>query len=168
MFLPSSPVCLLMYIFCFLPMGEWDFVSPLSVSPGGGGGDTPSQVNRWSLAYILADVQCADKICALLWSMVAGGVLLGEIVCQIVLSSHPIYQELPLPESVSDLVKSHVDGSWTFLADVAIDKSVSCGDVLHFWVVLLGVLHIYDSHAHCCAYPEVYKKGYKLCFQCAI
>ena len=35
-------------------------------------------------------------------------VVLGEIVCQIVISIHPIYQKFSLPESFSDPVKLHV------------------------------------------------------------
>ena len=54
--------------------------------------------------------------------MVEGGLVLGEIVFQIVLSSHPIYQKFSLPASASDPVKSHVDFPSKFLEDVVAYK----------------------------------------------
>ena len=63
--------------------------------------------------------------------MVEGGLVLGEIVFQIVLSSHPIYQKFSLPASASDPVKSHVDFPSKFLEDVVAYKSNSCGYVCH-------------------------------------
>ena len=46
-------------------------------------------------------------MCSIL-TIMAGGVVFGEIVFQIVFSGHPIYHKLSLPDSVSDPVKSYV------------------------------------------------------------
>ena len=97
----------------------------------------------------------------------AGGVVLGEIVCQIMLSSHPIYQKFSLPDSVSGTVKSHVDCSWTLLANVVVDKPVSCGTACHWWGGWLGVAHLCEHHAHWCASLTVKKNRYQLCFHWA-
>ena len=82
------------------------------------------------------------------------------------LSSHPIHQKLSLSESVSDPVKAHVYGYLTPLADVVIDKSVSCGAVCHYWGGWLGVDHLYERHLCCFSSLPVYKKGSHFCFHC--
>ena len=71
--------------------------------------------------------------------MMAGGVILGEVVYHIVFSGHPIYQKLSLSDSVYDPVNLHVYGSSTSLVYVVIDISVSCGAVRHFWGRRLGM-----------------------------
>ena len=148
-------------------MEEGDFFRPSSVSPGGEGFNNPSQVIRWHLACIFTVVLCGDEICAPLCPMMASGVVLDEIVYQIMFFSHPIYQKLSLPESVSDPVNFYIDGSWTSLTDVVIDKSVSCGAVHHCWIGWLRVAHLYERHAHSLNYPTVLKKGPQFFFHCA-
>ena len=59
--------------------------------------------------------------------------MLGEIVCNIMFSSHPIYQKLSLTDYLSDPLKFHVDYSGTLLADVVVENSVSCDVVRHYW-----------------------------------
>ena len=152
-------ICLYLSIFSSLPMKEGHFFRPSSISLGGGVLNTPLQVNSWHVASILTSVQCGEKICALLCSMVAGGVVLCEIVYQILLSSHPIYQKFSLPDSISDAVRSHVDSSWMLLADVVIGKSISCRADLSLlgWVAGRGpfqwvpftLLHLYNSLQKC-------------------
>ena len=80
-------------------------------TPGRKGVSTPLQDNRLHVSCILTGVHYGDEICALMCSMVDCGVVLSKIFCQIVLSSHPIYQKLSLSRSVSDPVKPHACGS---------------------------------------------------------
>ena len=94
--LPIWPVFLRPSIIRFLPMEEGDFFRLPYVSPGGEGFNTTLQVNRWHVLCTLNGVRCGDKICAPLSSIVAGGVVLCEIVCQIVLSRHPTHHILSL------------------------------------------------------------------------
>ena len=91
--------------------------------------------------------------------MMAGWVVLGEISFQITFYSHPIHQRLWLPDSISDPEKSHIDLFWTSLENVVIDKPVSCGAVHHYWGGQLGVYHLYESHACCCASLTVKKRA---------
>ena len=79
--------------------------------------------------------------------MVAGEVVLGEMVCQIVFYLHPIYREFSLPDSVSEPVKFHVNGYQIFLVDSAIDKYLYYGSVCHYWGGWLGVDHLYERHS---------------------
>ena len=88
--------------------------------------------------------------------MVDGEVVLSKTVWQIVLSIHPMNIKLYLSDSVSNPVKAHVYGSWTPLEDVTTAKSVSYGDVRHFWGGWLGVAHIYERHACRCTSMAVY------------
>ena len=94
--LPIWNVFLRPSIIRFLPMEEGDFFRLPYVSPGGEGFNTTLQVNRWHVLCTLNGVRCGDKICAPLSSIVAGGVVLFEIVCQIVLSRHPTHHILSL------------------------------------------------------------------------
>ena len=165
--LPIRIVCIRLSLVRFLPMEKGDFLRPLSVYLDREGFNTTSQVNMWHVVCIITGAHCGEKIYAMLCSRVAVGVVFGEIVCEIVLSSHIIYQKLSLPGSVSEQPKSYVYGSWTYLADVVIEKSVSCGAVLHFWGGCLGVPHLYERYARCCDSTIVYKKGSKFCFHCA-
>ena len=80
-------------------------VYPVSVSLGGEGFNPPLQFIRWHAECILTSIHCGYKICALLCPMVYGGVVLGEIVFQIMFSRHPIYHKYSLPDSVSDPLK---------------------------------------------------------------
>ena len=79
--------------------------------------------------------------------IVTGGVVLGEMVCQIVFSNHPMYQKFSLPDSATYPLKLHGSGSWTFLSEYVIEKSASCGAVCHFWGECLGMDHLYERHA---------------------
>ena len=128
---------------------------------------TLSQVIRWHLVCILTGVHCGYEIFSLRCPMMYSGVVLGEIVWQIMLSVHTIYQKLSLPDSIYDPVKSHFDGSWTSLADAVIEKSVSCGAVHYFWGGWLGVAHIYERRLCRCDSLSVYQKGSQFCFHYA-
>ena len=165
--LPIRPVFLYPSVFRLIPWKDGDFVRPLFVSLVEEVFNTPSQVIRGHVACILTGVCCGDEICAPLCPMMPCEVLLGETFFHIMFSSHPIYHKLSLPDSFSDPVKLHVNCSWTSLADVVIDKPVSCGAVRNCWGGWLGVSHIYEHHVHRCASLSGYKKGSHFSFHCA-
>ena len=57
-------VCLRPSVVRFLLTQDGDCVHPSSISPGGEGFNTPSQVNRWNVTGVLAGVSCGDYIYA--------------------------------------------------------------------------------------------------------
>ena len=140
---PIRHVCLCPSIIHFIPREEGDFVRSLSVCLWEEVFNTRLQLISWHVACILTVIHCGDKICDPVWLMMADGVVLSEIVCQIMFSRHPIYQKLSLADSISDPVKLHAGFSWTLSVDVVVDKSVSFGAVHHFWCGWLVVAHIY-------------------------
>ena len=108
-----------------------------------------------------------EEICALFCPMMACGAVFGEIVFQIMFSRHPIYQKMSFSDYVYDPVKFHVYWSRTSLADVGVDKSVSCGAVRHFWSMCLVMTHLCERHAHFCTSLTVHRKGSQLFLHCA-
>ena len=80
--------------------------------------------------------------------MVAGWVVIGEIICDIMFSHDPINHKFTLSDPVYDPIKYHVDVSWTSLADVVIDKSISFHAACHCWGGRLFMAHICERYAH--------------------
>ena len=165
--LPIRTICIHMSVVHFLHMEVGEFFRSLYVSLDREGFNITSHVIRWHVACIPTGVLCRDKICHTLWPMLAGGVVIGEIVYQIMFSINPIYQKLSLIDSIYDPVKLHVDYSWTSLEDIVIEKYVSCSAVYHCWGGWLGVTHLCEWHACFCDSLEVLKKGYQFYFHCA-
>ena len=96
--------------------------------------------------------------------MVAGGVVLGKVVGQVVSSAAPVDEELALVDAVSDPVKAHVNGFGAALLHCVVGDPGGAGVICLDGSGLLRMAHAVESGSKHCAVLSIVKQSTQLGF----
>ena len=91
--------------------------------------------------------------------MVSGGVVLCEIIGQVVSSAAPVDEELSLLDSVFDPVETHVNGFGAALLHIVVSNPSGTGVVCLDWSGVLWVAHAFESGSKHRAIFGIIEKG---------
>ena len=92
------------------------------------------------------------------------GMVLGEVVCQVLGTRAPVIQEVTLVDAVTDPIEPHVHGPRAALADGGIYDVKSGGVVGLNWSGRLGVAHVMKDLTEDEGFFEVDEKTTNLSF----